>query len=118
MFVISLFMSISFTIPAREKKSKAKPAVSALFRDSGNAAVERVEDPVPVPRRQEEKRAKPREERESAFLRLLRQRQMGIEPKKPVPVEGAFRDDVPVQGFGQKALREQGLGPGQELSHD
>jgi hypothetical protein len=115
-------VSVSFRIQGKPKESKPEMAkvVSSLFAP---APKEPAPDQVPI-----HKFAKPSRKRaprpsnqpespptETPFLRMLRQRQMGIAPNPPVPARDAFSPDVPISGFGQVCLREQGLEPGQNL---
>lgn len=111
---------ISFKIPVKAKN--AKPAVPM-----GVAAVFQANKPHVEPPKvltedsiSECEKVKPSDDKtekpkESAFLRLLRKRQQGIEPEKPVPVEDSYNENIPIAGFGAKSLREQGLEPGEEL---
>ena len=113
-------MSLSFKVPVKpqQRKPEMKQVVSSMFREKEKEKEKenpRADDPVPE--KAKPAQAKPKEDapKESAFLRMLRRRQMGVAPEKPVPTEDAFNPDVPISGFGERSLRAQGLKPGQEL---
>jgi hypothetical protein len=117
--------TLSFHIPIKQKEAKPELAkvVSSLFAPPPKEPT-LPRDPIkppPKPTRKRPNKAgnpEPEPPRESPFLKLLRQRQQGISPPPLVPAESAFDPDVPLSGFGQLCLREQGLQPGQTLGTD
>lgn len=117
---MSLGGGISFKIPVKAKPNKQNAAtgVAAVFQankplvEPPKVLTEESISECEMTKSNDKESEKPKE---SAFLRLLRKRQQGIEPEKPVPVEDAYRENIPISGFGAKSLREQGLKPGQEL---
>lgn len=55
---------------------------------------------------------------ESPFLQLLKQRKEGIKKPPPVPTATAYRDDTPIEGFGEKVLQNQGWEPGLKIGEE
>ena len=113
-------MSLSFKVPVKpqQRKPEMKQVVSSVFRQKEKENP-RADDPAPKPVKPAPAQRKENDApKESAFLRMLRRRQMGVAPEKPVPTEDAFNPEVPISGFGERALRAQGLKPGQELGQN
>jgi hypothetical protein len=110
-------VSFQITVKQKPQRPAGKAVVSSLFVKPrpdlpAPAVVQKIPKPRPPPPAPAAASDAPHE---SAFLRVLRQRQAGVAPLPPVPTATAFSPDVPIAGFGEKTLREQGLEPGAPL---
>ena len=108
--------NLSIKIPVKPKKEAPKTrGVSAIFKKSTPT---QSKPPIKIPAQKKEKivpKIKATEgsienkaPKESPFLRRLKQQQKNIKLPPPVPTEQAYRDDVPISGFGEICLRRQG----------
>ena len=112
--------SSSFSLPVKENKKKTGK-VSSLFQKSSGTKEQTIIPEKPKPemkkshKHMEIKHISDDPNKESPFLKLLKERQNGIKPAPPVSTESAYRTDTPIDGFGKRILLTQGWEPGLKI---
>ena len=112
--------SLSLSLPVKEKTKK--PAkVSSFFKKPTVKEEPKIIPEKPKPdikkshKHMEIKHIDDDPNKESPFLKLLKERQAGIKPLPPVSTQSAYRIDTPIDGFGKKMLLTQAREPGLKI---
>ena len=115
--------SLSIKIPVKQKKEMPKTKeVLSIFKKPAPAQP-KTQANIPAQKKKKivpkikvtEGSIENKAPKESPFLRRLKQQQQNIKLPPPVPTEKAYRDDVPISGFGEICLRRQGWEPGKKI---
>ena len=114
--------NISFQIPVKPKKEAPKTrGVSSIFKKQ-TPTQPKTPINIPIQKKKIVPKIKVTEgsienkaPKESPFLRRLKQEQQNIKPPPPVPTEQAYKEGVPISGFGEICLRRQGWEPGKKI---
>lgn len=114
---------LQFDVKKPETKPKGSQGVSSLFKRPVPAQTkidQKPEKPKPVPKAKiipndiKNEMQEKKNENESPFLKLLRERKNNIKPPAPVPVESCFNEYIPPDEVGKLILKQQGWKEGDE----